>query len=116
MERDNINKKLNHSLIKLASGFYYTETSVEYIPKHKSNVNFNQLSLPELSNEKKENFTVSKKKVTKHYVPPDMLAIKMLLENNGQKMNALENMTDEELLSLRNSLIKEILNDEQAEE
>ena len=38
-----------------------------------------------------------------------MLAIKMLLENNKQKINTLSSMTDEELVALKNKLISELI-------
>ncbi len=51
-----------------------------------------------------------KKKVTKKSVPPDMTAIKMLLEGDGKEDVA--SMTDEELKAERDRLIKELLKDE----
>ena len=93
------NKKiLQEILIKLAQGFTYTETIEEYIPKDKE--------------ANGEALVMSKKKITTHYVPPDMLAIKMLLEDNGEKVNSLAQMTDEELVALKNKLINELVGGE----
>lgn len=93
-----IKKQIQETLLKLANGFNYTETTEEYAPEKCQN---------------KEDFcselTIVKKKITTHYVPPDMLAIKMLLENDGQKVDSLSNMTDEELVKLKNKLIKELV-------
>ena len=48
-----------------------------------------------------------KRKITTHYVPPDMLAIKMLFENFGEKVESLEEMSDEEILQMKDKLINE---------
>ncbi len=83
---------LKNILLKLANGFTYTETTEEYSPQK----------------EQEESLVLSKRKVSTHYVPPDMLAIKMLLENDRKKVDSLSAMTDEELLSLRNKLLNEL--------
>ena len=87
---------LKNILLKLANGFTYTETTEEYSPQK----------------EQEESLVLSKRKVSTHYVPPDMLAIKMLLENDRKKVESLAEkysaMTDEELLSLRNKLLNEL--------
>lgn len=83
---------LKNILLKLANGFTYTETTEEYSPQK----------------EQEESLVLSKRKVSTHYVPPDMLAIKMLLENDRKKVDSLSAMTDEELLSLRSKLLNEL--------
>lgn len=56
--------------------------------------------------------TLVKKKVTSHYVSPDMSAIKILLDlTNERDSDDLESLSDEELLKLRNQLIEEIKNE-----
>ena len=54
-----------------------------------------------------------KKKITKHYIPPDMLAIKILFETIKEKVNDddLNNISDEELIKLKNKLTEELLNE-----
>lgn len=53
------------------------------------------------NNEDKQSLTLSKKKITTHFVPPDMLAIKMLLEINSKELSPeLFNLTDDELKKL----------------
>ncbi|MBO4570125.1 MAG: hypothetical protein J5689_02805 [Clostridia bacterium] len=52
--------------------------------------------------------TLAKKKVTTHFVPPDMLAIKMLLEIDKTLGTDLTMMSDSELLSLAKQLEDEI--------
>ena len=75
---------------------------------------------PEVSNGKPENFkqtnenlTLVKKKITTHYIPPDMLAIKILFEIFRKEIdiNDIENMSNEELINLKNKLISEISNE-----
>ena len=52
--------------------------------------------------------TLAKKKVTTHFVPPDMLAIKMLLEIDKTLDSDLTMMSDSELLALAKQLEDEI--------
>lgn len=60
-----------------------------------------------------ENLTLVKKKITTHYIPPDMLAIKILFEIFRKEIdiNDIENMSNEELINLKNKLISEISNE-----
>ena len=143
MSKRKFNKKdLINLVIKKANGYHYTEEVLEYektqnksslnknIPQINENYNFFDIcdrSLTksitkddkiELSNEKdqqqiNENLTLVKKKVTTHYIPPDMLAIKILFEIYGKEIeyDNLNTLTDEELLDLKNKLIKEISNE-----
>ena len=128
-------------IFKKASGYYYTEEQFEYEKtqkiKHlaeKDDIFANcskkidtiqtQISMfddniksdneKQKTYEKPENLTLVKKKVTTHYVSPDMLAIKILLEIFGEKVNNdnIDLMTDEELIKLKNKLIEEILNED----
>ena len=128
-------------IFKKASGYYYTEEQFEYEKmqknKHfsekdslfsKKNGNFDmdktqitmfddnikQENEKQKTNEKPENLTLVKKKVTTHYISPDMLAIKILLEIFGEKVNKdnIDSMTDEELLKLKKKLVEEILNED----
>ena len=55
--------------------------------------------------DKNEDLTLVKKKVSSHYVSPDMLAIKMLFENFGEKVKGYEDMSDEEILLIKQFLI-----------
>ena len=58
--------------------------------------------------------TLTKKKITTHYIPPDMLAIKTLFEIYGQKIKEkkIDDMTDEDLIKLKEKLIGEIINED----
>ena len=126
-------------LVKKASGYFYSEEQFEYETQKNNKSNeklINNLSFFEnfdrgehlfansddkinLSNEIKnqENgerkLSLIKKKVTTHYIPPDINAIKILFEIFEKKVgeSALENLTDEELLDLKNKLIKELSNE-----
>lgn len=128
-------------IFKKASGYYYTEEQFEYEKMQKNkyfsekdslfskkNENFDmdktqitmfddnikQENEKQKTNEKPENLTLVKKKVTTHYISPDMLAIKILLEIFGEKVNKdnIDSMTDEELLKLKKKLVEEILNED----
>ena len=116
-------------LIKKATGFYYNEEQYEYektqnkslLNKNKTfNVNnCEQLTIfnnhQNICNEQRnpedknnQNLTLIKKKVTTHYISPDMVAIKILLEIYNEKMkDDLSNLTDSELLELKNTLLKD---------
>lgn len=62
-------------------------------------------------NENIKDLMLIKKKVTTHYIPPDLSAIKMLIENFGQEMKStkiFDEMSDEELLSMREEILKDI--------
>lgn len=53
-----------------------------------------------------------KKKVTSHFVPPDIRAIRLLLEINFEEDgNSIEAMSDDELLRLRKKLLEEYANE-----
>jgi len=65
-----------------------------------------------VGNESKQGLELLKKKVTTHYIPPDMSAIKILIENFGQEMkneqSVLDELSDDELMKMRNEIIKDI--------
>lgn len=127
-------------LTKKATGYYYSEEQFEYETQKSSNLvkktsnnlsffeNFDRGQTPsensydkiEVSNEIKsqektndQNLILVKKKVATHYIPPDINAIKILFEIFEKKVgeSALENLTDAELLDLKNKLIKELSNE-----
>ena len=133
--KEKIKKQLIELLLKKAEGFHYQEEQYEYESEKKSkgqkyeNLNFfdlcdrGQQSLKEngvkikpanetIVCEKNEKLILVKKKVTSHYIPPDMLAIKILLEMCGQeKLNKLEEMTDEELMKFKEKILEELQNE-----
>lgn len=133
--KEKIKKQLIELLLKKAEGFHYQEEQYEYESEKKSkgqkceNLNFFDLcdrgksSLQQDSVnikpanetivcEKNEKLILVKKKVTSHYIPPDMLAIKILLEMCGQeKLNKLEEMTDEELIKFKEKILEELQNE-----
>lgn len=136
-------KKIKKILTKLAVGYYYIEEQIEYQKTQKSskkdeksnsknkNISFfdfddtdNPLSsdacdMMKIASYDKENFqdlqddSFSKKKITTHYVPPDLSAIKMLLEIYGKEVggDSISSLSDDELLNLKNKLIKELSNE-----
>lgn len=131
-DKEKINKKLIDLLLKKAAGFHYTEEQYEYerdkqLKKEPrfENLNFFEIcdrgqikrnddgDKIELANGKKiqgnEDLILVKKKITSHYIPPDMLAIKVLLEIFGKEaVSDLEKMTDEELINFKEKILKEI--------
>ena len=104
--------KIKEILIKKAEGYFYSEESFEYVLKPEKE---EQLWFDDVLNKngKKTNsqepLNLVKKKVTSHYIPPDMLAIKMLLEINESKIGGdLSVLSDEELTSKINELKNEL--------
>lgn len=124
-------------LIKKASGFYYTEEQCEYEKMQNKNISnkipnnnlsffdfsdrgniefYNDDDTIKLSNENKlseqniQNLTLVKKKVATHYISPDINAIKILFEILENKVgeNDLKNLSNDELLLLKNKLIEEL--------
>ena len=81
-------EKLNKILLKLASGYSYTETTEEFAIDKDSN-----------------QMILVKRKVTTHQMPPDMAALKLL---SGEEQYSLESLTDEELLSLKQKFLEEL--------
>ena len=55
--------------------------------------------------------SLSKRKVIKKNVPPDVAAIKYLLERDGGVEKPLKDMTDEELLAEKDRLLRELANE-----
>lgn len=116
--------KIKQILMKKAEGYYYDEESLEYIQKPTKEEE-GQIDIETYIESKTDGrrtkrktkeeggLVLSKKKITSHYVPPDMLAIKILLENFGEKIedsNGLEMLSDEELINYKNQLIESLKN------
>lgn len=106
--------KIKKILVKKAEGYFYDEESLEYVQKPQKEED-KQLSFDDFTNKKTSQISnnelcLVKKKVTSHYIPPDMIAIKILLENFGENMSSsnLENMSEEELIDYKNKLIESI--------
>ena len=68
---------------------------------------------PNQQHKNTENLTLVKKKTATHFVSPDMHAIKILLEIFDEKLDSStpSNLSDEELLNLKNKLLGELLNE-----
>lgn len=93
MEKDlDYNKKLNKALIKRALGYLNKEVTEEFCKEDQG-----------------QKMILTKRKVTKKSVPPDITAVKVLLEMYSEN-NDLDfaNMTDEELLLERDKLIEKL--------
>ena len=63
--------------------------------------------------EEQNDLILVKKKISKHFVPPDMIAIKILFEIFDKKVEngEIENMSDEELFKLKSKLLEELKNE-----
>ncbi len=81
--------KLLKSLLKKAIGYNVSEISEEY------NVDGDG------------NEVLSKRKVTKKYIPPDITALRAYLELSERDAD-YENMSDEKLMEIRDGLVKKL--------
>ena len=137
MDGKKIYDELIKILLKKAKGFYYTEEQEDYEKaqiKSKFSENSNKnisffdnhvtdnthtthlndtLNKDNETEKNTENLILVKRKITKHYIPPDMLAVKILFENIKEKVNDndLNILSDEELLSLRDKLLGELIDE-----
>lgn len=136
MKSEKIFNELIKILMKKAKGFYYKEELEEYektqkkskiseihtenlsffenydTVKLKNNSSYDKLKSPDEN--KQQNLTLAKKKITTHYIPPDMLAVKILFETIKEKVNNddITNLSDDELLNLKNKLLRELNNED----
>lgn len=85
----NDEENLEKALMKKAVGFSHDEVIEEYSIDEEGDVK------------------LIKKKVTKKFSPPDIPAIKLLLDNFNKQI-PLESMTDDELKSEKKRLLKEL--------
>ena len=86
---ENYNKKLNKALIKRALGYTNKEVTEEFSSDNGS-------------------LKLTKKKVTKKNIPPDITAVKVLLEMYSPVELDVTNMSDEELLLERDKLLEKL--------
>lgn len=89
-----INQAIKDALIKKALGYTSTEIIEEY-------------------SNGEDGLVLQKKKVTSKDIPPDPQSFKALLDIQGDKANAFEGMSDEELLKEKEEIIKLISQKEQ---
>ncbi len=85
---DAVNENLKSALLKKALGYSVTETVEEYVGGDEGEIK------------------LLKKKVTKKKVPPDVTALKMLLDETKISVN---DYTDEQLEIERQRLLKELM-------
>ena len=137
MKGQKIYDELIKILLKKAKGFYYSEEQEEYekpqIKARNSEISYKNLSFFEnhdtssikssisndtlkIQNENEcntKNLVLVKKKITKHYIPPDMLAVKILFETLKEKVNDddINTLSDEELIKLKDKLLGELQNE-----
>ena len=82
-------EKLTKSLFKKAVGYTVDEVVEEYV-----------------NGEESENLRLIKRKITKKHIPPDISAVKALLETSDDNFDKYRAMSDEELLKKRDELLK----------
>lgn len=81
-------KELNNALYKKAVGYETNEVVEEYVVDERGD------------------YKLSKKKVTKKHVSPDLTAVKILLDKVEKKSGKYEKMTDEQLYAEKLRLIE----------
>lgn len=116
--KSDIIQKIKEILIKKAEGYSYQEVIEEYqtdekgekkVAKQMMFPSFEQENNKKPSGQKKEKLLLTKKKITTLFQPPDLAAIKMLLDmfvTNSK--SELEKMSNEELLCLKDELIEKL--------
>lgn len=92
------NSQIKKLLTKLATGYEYQEVAEEFVPEKDS-----------------EAFVLVKRKITSHYVTPDLNAIKMLLTLTNENQMDFQTMSDEDLLKLKEELIANLAKGEKNE-
>ena len=91
MEKEDYNKKLNKALVKRALGYLNKEVTEEFCKEDEGKM------------------VLTKRKVTKKNIPPDIMAVKVLLEMYSDNKDLdFENLSDEELLIERDKLIEKL--------
>ena len=92
IKKEDFDEKLNEVLYKRALGYSSEEIIEEF-------------------QDDNGNLKLIKRKVTKKDIPPDITAVKILLEKNGESEFDLTSMSDEELENLRNEVMLEFIQD-----
>lgn len=86
MEREKIYQKIQKALLKRALGYEASETVEEYAKNG-------------------DDMNMVRKKITTKNVPPDISAVKMLLESFSDTSNELANLSAEQLQSEKERLL-----------
>ena len=99
------NDTIQSALLKRAKGYWVEEEVTEFVYVYndkRSGEDCKELVgyIDDVGTER-----INKRKVTKHYVPPDIAALKLLLE---QSKDDVHDMTEEEMIKERDRLIKEL--------
>ena len=128
-----LTEKIKQILIKKAQGYDYSEETYEYqrTPSSEKQLSFDDLlesddntfenqiikKRTKINKINDQELILLKKKVTTHHIPPDMLAIKILLENFGstdkKEEFELEKLSDTELLALKDKILENLNNIEE---
>lgn len=88
-----ISKELDNALYKKAVGYETNEVVEEYVCDEEGD------------------FKLSKKKVTKKFISPDLQSVKVLLDKlNSTKENKFKQLSDEDLLWEKKKLLEQLEN------
>lgn len=94
------NNFLEQALLKRAMGYWVEEEVKEYTYDYQKDEHGNVQGLVDGASLEKR---IVKSKITKHFVPPDLAAIKMLLE---QQKDDIGELSEEQLIAERDRLIR----------
>lgn len=118
-----LKENLKRILLKKAEGYFYDEKVEEYQKIYSEEkgtksvseqLSFNlddiNLNKAPTKSKLKGKMELVKKKVTTHHEPPDLSAIKMLLElfETSENKEELSSCTNEQLMRLKDQLIEEL--------
>ena len=108
----------NKSKKKYENISFFEEFDTQYLKTNNSNDIIKSSNEESKKQSATENLVMVKKKITKHYIPPDMLAIKILFETIKETVNDndINNISNEELLKLKDKLLGELLNENKQSE
>lgn len=93
-----LDEKIRDALMKKAVGFESDEVIEEYTTDENGAT------------------VLSKRKITKKYNPPDIVALRFLLEQDSTFDDEISRMTDEELLKERDRLLQQLFEKEKKDE
>ncbi len=88
MRKNKLEKEINNALYKKAFGYDANEVVEEFVVSDDGD------------------YKLSKRKITKKHISPDLNAVKILLDNIEQKNDRFESMSDEELLKEKLKLLE----------
>ena len=114
MDNKELLNKIQDILLKKAEGYFYSEETSEYTVQEDKDEQAVQLSFDSIgkrkAKSKSQSLSLTRKKVSTHHIPPDLAAIKMLLEMSQTPSDDFSKLSTEELEKLKDQLIDELKN------